>query len=423
MTASCPAERIIIDRPQALRIIEKLRKGTDCLEGVQSFSAGRHPLVAAAVEQFEELELSAGATVRWVRGRTGQGKTHFFARLIDSAHARNWVTSYVQISDKGAGVELHRFEEVYAAIIRNCLCSELVAEESGRIEPGQIAGWDWILQHWWTSLRRQVAARGSGTVPTFRLQETIAQAVTALRRRWNVHAAFAEALRQFALAEMEGDVDWSNVIRRWFQGHDVHSQGGDVRARLRAAGIPESVRRQNAREMLRSVSAFLKYRGHGGVLILLDELENVLHQPPSGRRAAWVILRELIDNLDDVHGMTHAAFYIAATPDVFEAEKGITEYEALAERVLLPGHHGGRNPAASLIDLAAWPLMREDLLLVGERITALHMVAKNWQAGAEVAQNLAELLDECLRRDRSLTARSWVKEAVNRLDQLREAHR
>ena len=90
--------------------------------------------------------------------------------------------------------------------------------------------------------------------------------------------------------------------------------------------------------MLRSLSAFLQYRGHGGILILIDELENVLHQTPAARRSAWTILRELIDNIDDRHGMTNTAFYVAATRDVFDSDKGMTEYEALAERVLLPGN-------------------------------------------------------------------------------------
>src|SRR5437762_10969240 len=97
-----------VDRAQALRIIEKLRQGTDCLERVNSFSAGRGTLLKVATDLFEELEVSGGAMVRWVRGRTGQGKTHVFARLIEIAHDRNWVTSYVQISEPGYGTELHR---------------------------------------------------------------------------------------------------------------------------------------------------------------------------------------------------------------------------------------------------------------------------------------------------------------------------
>src|SRR5205823_2056623 len=103
-----------IDRAQALRVVEALRTGRNCLEGASAFSAGRSLLLRAAGDVFEELDISGGAVVRWVKGRTGQGKTHFFARLIEIALQRNWVSSYVLITEPQGGTELHRFEEVYA---------------------------------------------------------------------------------------------------------------------------------------------------------------------------------------------------------------------------------------------------------------------------------------------------------------------
>ena len=101
----------------------------------------------------------------------------------------------------------------------------------------------------------------------------------------------------------------------------------------------------------------------------------------------------------------------------------MTEYEALAERVLLPGNRAAANPAASVIDLAAWPLKREDFALVGQRIAILHGTARGWKPGPDVARDLQELLDTTMRRDPDLTARFWVKEVVDRLDMLRERPR
>ncbi len=175
--------------------------------------------------------------------------------------------------------------------------------------------------------------------------------------------------------------------------------------------------------MLRSLSAFLQAVGTAAFWVLIDELENVLHQTTAARHMAWTILRELIDNVDDRHGMTHTAFYVAATPDVFDSPKGMSEYAALAERVLLPGSGGTANPAAAVIDLAAWPLKREDFARIGNRISNLHGIARVWTPGTDATAELDDLLDATLVRDRDLTARSWVKEAVNRLDLLRERTR
>src|ERR1051326_1260172 len=86
-----------LNRQKAVRIIQSLKQGSNCLDGAGLFSAGRETLFHAAEEALEEIELSGGSWVRWLRGRYGQGKTHFFARLMEIAFARNWVTTYVQV--------------------------------------------------------------------------------------------------------------------------------------------------------------------------------------------------------------------------------------------------------------------------------------------------------------------------------------
>jgi hypothetical protein len=403
------------DRAQALRIISALRQGSNCLEGSHLFSAGRQPLFRAAADYFEELEISGGSVVRWLMGRYGQGKTHVFARLIEMAHARDWITSYVQISGRGQGTELHRFEEVYSAIVRNCLCRDLVQEDQGRVEPGSVSGWGWILDRWCAALRRLAGGAEGGDVPFLRLRDVIEQTLTGLRRQWSIEGGFAEALRQYAVARADGDEEWARLLLSWFSGGDPHSQGGEVRSRLRAAGIREPVSRKNAKEVLRSLSAFARYRGHGGILILLDELENVLQQPPAARRSAYTILRELIDNVDDRHGMTRVAFYVSGTPDLFQSARGFAEYEALAERVLLPAASTA-NPAASVIDLSAFPLTRDDYLAMAAHMVGLHGIARNWRPGQAEVAGLRALLDETTRRNLDLNPRAWVRTVIDSLD-------
>jgi hypothetical protein len=338
---------------------------------------------------------------------------------MEIAHARNWVTSYVQVSGRGQGTELHRFEEIYAAIIDNCLPRDLARRGEGQLEPGRIQGWNWILDRWYTSLRALAGARETGDVPSFRLRDVIAQAMTAFQRRWGVHGAFAEALRHYALARADGDEEFTQLLLEWFKGRDVHSQSL-ARPRLRSAGVREPISRRNAKEMLRAISVFLRYRGFGGMLILLDEVENVLQQPPVARRTGYTILRELIDNVDDRHGMTRTIFYVSATPDLFESEKGITENEALATRVLLRGGDGS-NPVAPVIDLAAFPLSKNDLLQLGQRITSLHAIAGSWTPPADIGRSLGPMLSEELARNPDLTPRMWVRIVVENLDRLRAA--
>jgi hypothetical protein len=154
------------------------------------------------------------------------------------------------------------------------------------------------------------------------------------------------------------------------------------------------------------------------VLILLDEVENVMQQTPTARRTAYTVLRELIDNVDDRFGMTRAAFYVSGTPDLFDGAKGITEYEALASRVLLPGGDGS-NPVASVVDLSAFPLSQADFGEMARRITDLHAVGVAWRPGADVPARLDTLLREQWSRNPDLTVRLWVKAVVEALDGIR----
>jgi hypothetical protein len=168
--------------------------------------------------------------------------------------------------------------------------------------------------------------------------------------------------------------------------------------------------------MLRCLSTFLRYRGYGGILVLLDEVENVLQQPPSARRTAYTILRELIDNVDDRHGMTRTAFYVSGTPDLFDGEKGITEYEALATRVLMPFNAAHPNPAAAVVDLSQYPITRESYELIGERISVIHAIAKNRDADSTVSEALRDGLTSLMARNPDLNPRTWVRNAVEILD-------
>jgi hypothetical protein len=284
------------------------------------------------------------------------------------------------------------------------------------VEPGKVPGWDWILDQWFAELRRLAGGRDGGDVPGLVLRDVIEQVITSLRRRWSLHGSFAEALRQFARARANGDEEQVRELTDWFMARPGTSAA--MRARLREAGIREPISRRNAKEMLRALSVFMRYRGFGGMLILLDEVENVILQTQTARRTAYTILRELIDNVDDRHGMTRTAFYVSGTPDLFEGEKGIAEYEALASRVLLPGGQRA-NPAAPVIDLSAFPLTPEDLLEMARSIAGLHAIAHDWRLPADIDARLRPLQEA--RGKGAMPVRPWVRAVVDALDEIRRS--
>jgi len=394
------------DRAQALRIVNALRQGSNVLEGVTLFSAGRDSIVHAASELLEELTLSGGSAVRWLRGSYGSGKTHTFARIRDAAQHRRWVVSYVVVSGRSQGCEFHRFHEVYAGIVRNC------ALPNGNGAGEGPNGWEQVLDDWVGSLKRQAGAKPGGDVPFFRVADALRATVSALATSFGIHGSYLAALNAYANARLENDVERTRHFLEWFAGTDVLRQSPLLKKALRADGILESISQKNAKLMLRQMTAFLRYRGFSGLLVLFDEVENVLHLPPSSRRSAYTIARELIDNVDAISGMTQTLLYFSGTPDLFDSDKGVGEYEALASRILMPPDDAHPNPAASVISLEDFPVTHGDMLAMSTKIAALYAVA---YPGRRASLRPDELSSR-LARPPFPSPRLWVRSIVDELD-------
>ena len=93
------------------------------------------------------LPVAMGPTSISSRPITGSEKTHFIGMVNALALDKNWVTSYVTLS-KEQGVRLDKFEQLYAAILRNCVCRGLLESRQNAYDPGEINGWTWILDDW-----------------------------------------------------------------------------------------------------------------------------------------------------------------------------------------------------------------------------------------------------------------------------------
>lgn len=415
MSAPATTSDPVVPKALAVRIIGALRQGSNSLESVSLFSVGRDRVYRATESLMDDLQLSGGSAVRWIKGAYGSGKTHTFARLLEDAHRRNWVVSYVEVSGKDGGCELHRFEQVYAGIIRSCITPEAASATAVLSRSGNANGWQWVLDEWVEGLKRQVGARPGADLPTMRYREAVGTAVRQLRAAYAIQGAFGAALRVYALARAEADVETCELLLQWFMGDEVFKRGTSVRRRLCEMGVLETIKRSNAKTMLRQVTAFTRYRGYPGFLILLDEVENVLGETPARRKAAYTVLRELIDNVDERHGMAGTLLWVSGTPDLFDDPKGIAEYEALASRVILETADRTPNPAAVVLDLSAFPVTRTEYLDIGRRVARLHALSYDVKRSNddEMDGRLYALLGDARHLP---TLRTWVRLVVDLLD-------
>src|SRR3989304_4046 len=197
----------------ARKIVGQLQRGTCPLEGVHALNVGREPWFVAADEILDDVQKAGGAIVRFIRGDYGEGKTHFIAMVRALALERNWVTTYICLSEE---VRLDQFQEVYAAIINNCVSRGLVEERKAMVDPGDSDGWRWILDDW---VKRQQRLHSQnldfGDAATLVVRERILASLNQHLKLANPMGDFSAAVKAYVIHRL--DRDWIRLEEgfRW----------------------------------------------------------------------------------------------------------------------------------------------------------------------------------------------------------------
>jgi hypothetical protein len=144
----------------------------------------------------------------------------------------------------------------------------------------------------------------------------------------------------------------------WLRGERVPA--GD----LRKLALHTKVTRQNARQLLLSVTRWLRLAGHAGLVLRLDLTRlAVARRPPAGLRDgyyyskaatldAYELLRQLIDGTDEFEGLFVA---VLIPPELVNDEgRGLPAYTALRLRVIDEVRDRQRaNPYSALVRIGA----------------------------------------------------------------------
>ena len=281
-----------LNQSLAKKIIRQLGSGTTPLEGVRHLNVGRERYFVEIERLLVDLTAGEGADVHFLNADYGYGKTHFIGMINALALDRNWVTSYVKLS-KAEGVRLDKFEQIYAAILRNCVCRGLLEAHEQTYDPGEANGWPWILDEW---VKRHLHAEDKSGVDANSLgaRERTLSALDVLLRKANVSGDFASAVRLYAKAGFEKasaiDKKLRDAVVRWFACEKVPE--------LKEHGVLAPVSGINAKQVLRSAISLMREFGYGGMAIFVDEAEAAQDYTKSQRRVAYQNLRELLDNVD-----------------------------------------------------------------------------------------------------------------------------
>lgn len=346
------ASQIIQDlksKPPRIRLIHHLHVGRQrWLEGMAWY-----------LDKARDADLSA---VRFIVGKYGSGKTHFLRMTAHMALKRKFVTCEVTLSHE---IRLDRFDTVWREMM-----NKLATPES----EGEPEGIEAILNRWCEQ--------------AIESPERLTKMLSGLDRIQQLDPDFRKAVRGYLQAYVQ-DGDRDSYLQ-WLKGDPIRPPG--VRARIDRA---------SARAMLRSLIHFFKYLGYSGLVLFLDELELIRDQNKKVRDANYDVLRQFIDDTDNLRSFLLLCSVTPATID--DNQRGFSSFPALWQRIgLMFGEVEGDYRAITVnLDSPAAQLTDDDLLEMTKRLRKIHSIAMAWDAERVVSDDFLKQLVDYAKRETS----------------------
>jgi len=297
-------------------ILQSLRAGVVPKIGLRHIQVGRKNEVAAVIQDLERVG-QAGASVRFVIGRFGSGKSFFLnlARIV--ALEKKFVVAQADITpDRRLHATGGQARGLYTELMQNLA---VLAKPEGGALPG-------IVERWISDLDYELRKTGADDA--------------------GVAAAIHERLRP--LQDLVSGYDFATVVGRYLEGFQTPNDGlMDAALRwLRAEYTTKTEARQDLGvrsiiddadlyNYLKLFGAFVRMAGYAGLLVNLDELGVLSHRLNSSqaRNANYERILSIVN--DCLQGSVSGLGFIFAGTDAFldDKRRGLASYEALATRL------------------------------------------------------------------------------------------
>jgi hypothetical protein len=337
-----------------------------------------------ALLQEVDIIAEGGAAFRFLTGPYGSGKSFLLQTIRNHVMEKGFVVLDADLSPerrfsgtKGQGLA------TYKELIRNM--ATRTRPEGGALPL--------ILERWLSSLQAETAAE-TGLNPgdacfEQELTRRVFSVVNAMEDMVNGFD-FGQAITQYRKAVVTGDDGKKSAVLRWFRGE--YATKSEAR---QALGINLIVTDENWYDFLKLFSAFLVRAGYKGMLLMIDELVNLFRIPHRVTRQ-YNYEKILMMYNDTLQGKAkHIGILMCATPQGLEdSEKGIFSYDALRSR-LTQGHFslpGAPDMLAPILRLE--PLRYEELMVLCEKLTALHAGLYGYEAQIQPEEYIAFLKAE-----------------------------
>ncbi len=332
-------------------VLQSLRAGVVPAVGIHHIQVGRAEEVRALLRDVERVA-DGGASIRFVVGDYGAGKTFFLNLMRSVALEKKLVTMHADLtpdrrlqSSDGKG---------------RALVAELTRNTATRSKPegGALAS---VVERFVSTAAADAAGRGLSPA-----------------------AVILERLK--ALTDSVGGFDFAEVLNQYWRGHDTGNEQlkadavrwlrGEFTTKTdarKALGVRTIVDDASVYDHLKLLARFVRVAGYAGLWVCIDEMVNLFRIPHSRTRQANYeqVLRILNDCLQgSAEGL--GVVLGGTTEFLLDTRRGLYSYEALQTRLAQNNFARGGVVDYTAPVLRLEPLSQEDFFVLLTRLRAVH---------------------------------------------------
>lgn len=349
-------------------IIMALKNGNVPAKGASELCIGREKEIKEFEYLLKKIKEGKGVT-KFVNGDFGTGKSFFLKVLEEMAFEDNFVVSKVTLS---RDVPFNKFEIVYRNIVKTLRCKTGISLEH-------------IIEKWMTHL--QMLAYEQTTDPVKQeliVQENIHDDIENARKHSN---PFATAIENYHKAIKSGDYETAKYAQAWLRGD------ANIPFTIkRKFGVKGDIDRENAFKFLEALAAFVVSVGYSGLVVLIDEAEDImaLHTKKL-RDVAYDYIRYIYDECN-LENFKYTLFVFAGTPQFFEDMKlGVPSYQALDQRIkdaIKSNYQDLRKPIVLLEGFN-----KDELSDMADKLMDMHNQAFEWDSKQKISPLINNIID------------------------------
>ena len=311
------------------------------------------------VREYLDGFIDQGAgKVKFVRGRSGSGKTHLLRRLKRTAEQ----AGYLVVSVDAHINRLAAIDELYRAVAQAVNWNNLLDRCTVAVIRQELGYQDYELP----ASRFRMWAEDTHDRSQAALMTDIRDVTDRFVRELDIYAAVRQPIRASIVRRTGADAADESVLMRWLQGEKLTKQ------ERRAIGVSTNVDRRNARSVLLCLPVLARAAAYKGLLILVDHAEvlartarteGIPFYTRGARDQAYEMIRELID---ESYLAPYLFMAFAGDPELFDNQKtGLPAYPALWYRIQSEIATKQVNRFHDIVDLdRLWK--REDLTRLAE---------------------------------------------------------